>query len=96
MPKKSKRTEVTDYSKLHIIERALERYGVTLDSKDYSNMNDLVRKKVDAGEEPLGSDSTTNVYSISYKDVSFICVWHRKDAKLTTLLPKDTKVLKKK
>lgn len=91
-----KRGHTTNYSLHHFIERARERYNTQLTEKDYEVMNAMVQEDKRNGTCPLGSDRDTEIYRVLYKDVPYICVWHKQDGHITTLLPKNTVVRKRK
>jgi len=95
MPK-TKRTTIDNYSLLHFIQRAQERYGKTLTEKDYTVMNGSIRQMKSALIEPLGSDTSTEIYRVIHEGTEYVCVWHKTDNHITTLLPADTKVKQRK
>lgn len=94
MPRK--RTTIDNYSLQHFVERAQERYGTKLNDKDFVAMNGLIKGMKEAGANPLSSEKDTEIHRVTYNGVDYVCVWHKTDSHITTLLPKDTVVRKRK
>ena len=94
------------YSSQHVRERALERYGVTLTSADYIDLNEIITK---SGEyttteaELLSGEGDERIWGVRWPlgshgnaGTTLICVWSTLRCRIATLLPKETVVRKKK
>ena len=80
---------VDKYSLTHFIERAKERYNIDFTEKDYIAMNSIISKMKAENQPPLVNERDTEIYKVLYLKGIYICVWHKIDNHITTLLPKD-------
>ena len=90
MKEKTKRSTSSDYSFNHVAERSLERYSAVFTEADYVALNKTIKQRISDGEPPAAEDNDSDIYLVEWKDKVLVCVWDKKRACVTTLLPKGT------
>ncbi|KAF5335313.1 hypothetical protein D9611_011772 [Ephemerocybe angulata] len=80
------------YSREHVIERARERYGLTLTETDYTTLNSRIAAE-DA--ERLGEEGGDSFWGVPWEGEMLICVWSNALKRVTTLLPPGTTIRQK-
>lgn len=80
------------YSQQHVIERALEIYNLVLTETDYMSLNSRV---LDNESERMGEEAGDIFWGISWEGHTLICVWNKALGRITTLLPPETVIRRK-
>ncbi len=91
MPKTNRNN---DYSKEHSRQRFLERYGKTINDKQYDQIVNTVRKMISENNNIKGKNkmSKTNmqyVVSLIFEDQDILAVFETERNTVTTFLPKN-------
>lgn len=89
MPRAPLADHIHQARRFHSIQRAAERYGVSLDPNEWAYLNKAIRDGKHKHNRVANLQARRAAYRINYKGSVLLAVYSHHDHEITTFLPPD-------